>query len=259
MSETKDLPIYNFYDYMSSIFIYSHVKTFLIDPKRQQVEVICDWILLILTLICFIGTLFKIGLILIYFFIFQVLRAFGRYICSLCKLKGKISFCTSFINGCSFLKKIIKRTITYNFLLYQNFLIGTTMICSYLFFLFSSTIFYLKNKDEAEIPEKNTEYMIYFYLHFESLLLVQLLCYSFYACTDIKDMNITILSALGIFILLNLFLLIGYYIKEKIENVEGIFEHNEPQLIANIIFNFIFSILTGKCCYNIWTFKKDSK
>ena len=137
---------------MSSIFIYSHVKTFLIDPKRQQVEVICDLILLILTLIGLIGTFIKIGLILIYFFIFQVLRAFSRYLYSLCKLKCKKSFCTSFINGCSFLKKIVKRTITYNFLLYQNFFIGTTMIVSYIFFLFSSAIFYYKNTYEAEIP-----------------------------------------------------------------------------------------------------------
>ena len=133
------------------------------------------------------------------------------------------------------------------------------MIVSYIFFLFSSAIFYYKNTYEAEIPEKNTEYMIYFYLHFESLLLVQLLCYSFYACTDIKDMNITILSALGIFILLNLILIIGYFIKEKIENVDGIFEHNEPQLIINIIFNVIFSLLTIKCLINIFCFKKNSK
>ena len=38
MSETKDDFIYNFYDYMKSIFIYSHVRTYLIDPKRQEIE-----------------------------------------------------------------------------------------------------------------------------------------------------------------------------------------------------------------------------
>ena len=259
MSETKDLPIYNFYDYMSSIFIYSHVKTFLIDPKRQNYEVIFDWILFFLTSICFIETFIKFIIIFIYLFGYRTLIAFYHFLRTLCKLKCRISFGSSCINGCSFLKKIFKRTITFNFKLFQNMWIGMVMILSYLIFLVSSFIFYIKNIQQSKNPEKTEDYMIIFYIHFESILLVEILCYSFYACSDIQDMNISILSALGIFILLNLILIIGYFIKEKIENVDGIFEHNEPQLIINIIFNVIFSLLTIKCLINIFCFKKNSK
>ena len=259
MSETKDLPIYNFYDYMSSIFIYSHVKTFLIDPKRQNYEVTFDYILLILTVIFFFGTFIKFTLIFGYFFVYQAMKAFCTFLRSLYRLKCRKSFGSSCINGCSFLKKILKRTITFNFKLFQNMWIGVVMILSYLIFLVSSFIFYIKNILQAKNPEKTEDYMIIFYIHFESILLVEILCYSFYACSDIRDMNISILSALGIFILLNLILIIGYFIKEKIENVDGIFEHNEPQLIINIIFNVIFSLLTIKCLINIFCFKKNSK
>jgi hypothetical protein len=187
------------------------------------------------------------------------MKAFCTFLRSLCRLKCRKSFGSSCINGCSFLKKILKRTITFNFKLFQNMWIGVVMILSYLIFLVSSFIFYIKNILQAKNPEKTEDYMIIFYIHFESILLVEILCYSFYACSDIRDMNISILSALGIFILLNLILIIGYFIKEKIENVDGIFEHNEPQLIINIIFNVIFSLLTIKCLINIFCFKKNSK
>ena len=100
---------------------------------------------------------------------------------------------------------------------------------------------------------------VLFYLHFESLILIQLLCSSFYAYINFNEINISIISGLIIFVLLNLILIVGYEIREKIENVEGIFESYEPQLIINILFNFIFLLLNGKCLYNAIVFKKDCK
>lgn len=259
MSETRDLFIYNFYDYMSSIFIYSHVKTYLIDPNRQKVEKIIDIILLVISAICFSATLFKINVIILYFAFFHALPAFCKFLKVLCKTKFRINFSLTICNALNFFKKICKRIITFNFKLYHNNYVGFIMIFSYLFFLIISFEFYRQNNIHVDEVEKSFEYMIYFYLHFESILLVQLLCSSFYACKDTRDMNSAILSALGIFILLNLILFISYFIKDRIENVEGIFEHYEPQLITNLVFNFIFILINGKCLYNIIRFNKNCK
>ena len=38
MSEMKDLFFYNFYDYMKTVYVYSHLKTYLVDKQRQEIE-----------------------------------------------------------------------------------------------------------------------------------------------------------------------------------------------------------------------------
>ena len=71
MSETKDDFIYNFYDYMKSIFIYSHVRTYLIDPKRQAIEYGFDIALFSIAVVFVLISLFKLLVIIIYFFLFK--------------------------------------------------------------------------------------------------------------------------------------------------------------------------------------------
>ena len=84
------------------------------------------------------------------------------------------------------MKKMAKRIITFNFYLYQNIFINILMIGSYLFFLFSSLIFYFQNYNHAKDEEKSETYMRIFYAHFESMLLIQLLSCSFYACNFLQ-------------------------------------------------------------------------
>ena len=251
--------MYNYYDFMSSIFIYSHVKTFLIDPDRQELERNADLILLILTVVCLIAVVLKLVIIILYFLLYQTLLAFGKFIRSLFRVKFKIDYGASCKNFYYFMKKMIKRVITFNFYLYQNIFINILMIGAYLFYLFSSCIFYYQNYIHAKDEEKTENYMNIFYAHFESVLLIQLLICSFYACKDYNDMNLSIFSGFGMWILLNIILYLSYLIKDRIENVEGIFEHLEPQLMTNIVFNFIFSILYGKCLLNFILFKRESK
>ena len=50
MSEMKDDIIYKFYDYVKTIYIYSHLKTHLIDKDRQRIEKITNIILLAFSL-----------------------------------------------------------------------------------------------------------------------------------------------------------------------------------------------------------------
>lgn len=256
MSETQDTFLYNYYDYMSSIYIYFHVKTYLIDPSRQAVEKVFDNILLYLSLFFVLGIGFKIVVILIYFIFFQAFAAFIKFIINLFKLRFRINYGSSFKNAGSYLKKVIKRIFTFNFNLYNNKIVGSIMVISYFLFLISSTYFYSENNKHINESEKPEGYMRLFYFHFESILLIQLLCFSFYSC---HNMNIATACAVIFWVLLNIILYLGYLIKDRIENVEGIFEYNEPQLIMNMLFNLIFFLLDIKCFYNIIFSKKYRK
>ena len=256
MSETRDEFLYNYYDYMSAIYVYSHVKTYLMDPKRQEAENGFDLGLLVLTVICLSAAMFKIAVIIIYFIFFHAFSAFLNFFKSLFKLKFRIDYCSSFHNAFSFIQKVIKRIFTFNFYLYENNIIGIIMIFSYIIFLFSSCFFYFLNQDHITDSEKTENYMYHFYLHFESILLIQLLCSSFYACRNTK---LATINALVIFLLLNIILYFGFLVKEQIENYKGLYEHNEPQLTMNIVFNFIFLLLNGKGLWNFVTYNNNSK
>ena len=257
MSETKDTFLYNYYDFISSIYIYSHVKTYLIDPSRQKFERRFDLILAIMSAIFSLSFCFKFIVIFIYFFLLQSIPALVKFILAIFRLKCDINFGSSCKNACSLLKKIGKRIFTFNFYLYENNLIGFVMIFIYLLFLFSATYFYIDNQFQSDQSEKSETYMVIFYLHFESVLFIQLLCSSFYSC---QNMKISTISAIIHFVFLNLIIFLGYLIKENIENSEGIFLNKEPQLIMNSILNFFLLLLNGKSFFNaIFSNKKSKK
>ena len=254
MSETQDLLIYNIYDYMKSIYIYSHVKTYLIDPKRQEYELIFDKLLLAISLIFLIFSGLKVAIIVLYFIFIQAFAALISFIKSLFKIKFKINFWLSFINGVKYIIKVAKRIITFNFYLYENNIIGTIMIISYFFFLICSFYFFLLNHYLLNEVEKTEEYMKIFYLHFESLVLIQLLCSSFYA---LRNTKLSIICAFFIFIFMNLIIIVGYVITDRIENIEGKFEYDDPQKVMNIIINLILILLNGNCIFALINSKKS--
>ena len=255
MSETRDIFLYNFYDYMKSIFIYSHVRTYLIDPKRQEIELLFDILLLVIAAFFIFLSLFKFLVIIIYFFCVQALPAFITFIKMSCKSNFKTNYSSSCKNAMNYLKKVTKRICTFNFYLFENNIIGFFMVLSYFIFILSSFIFNLENVRDIHSSEKSEFYMVIFYLHFESILLIQILCSAFYGCHNSK---IAMSCGFGIFLLLNGILFIGYFITERIEDVDGIFEFDDPQAVMNIIFNLILFLLNGNCLY-ILTFKKFGK
>lgn len=256
MSEIKDDFAYNFYDFVKTIYIYSHVKTYLIDKDRQIVEQITNYILLILSIIFVTLSLFKILVILFYFIFIQALSAFIKFIISIFKTKFRISFCSSFKNAMSYLGKVFKRIYTFNFFLFHNKCIGFIMIFSYFLFLLTSCAFYSENLKLLSEIEKPGRYLVYFYFHFDSTILIQLLCSSFYAC---RDMKLSTLIAIGIFLIINGMLFLGYFIKEIIESSRGSFEFEEPQKVMNIIFNTIFLFINGISLFNFILYDKNSK
>jgi len=256
MSETKDDFIYNYYDYISPIFIYPHVKTYLIDSKRQEIEKVIDIILLVISSLLAALIIFKLFVIVVYFLFIRSLPQVIKFLINLCRFKCKINIGSSCKNALFNIKKVGKRISTFNFYIYENNLIGFVMVLSYLLFLVSSALFDIFNIKELDFSEKSDHYMKLFYIHFESMLLTHLLCTSFYAS---RNMSLDTITAVVLFILLNVVLYLGYLIKEKIENVEGIFENKEPQLIMNSLFNFIFAFINVKSFLNALFYDKNSK
>lgn len=256
MSETQDLLIYNFYDYMKIVYIYPHVKTYLIDPDRRDYELTFSYILLVISSTFMFVVGLKIVVILVYFLFAQTLTPFVHFLRLLCKSKFKIDCRSSLKNACEYLGKIFKRFFTFNFYLFQNILIDIIMILSYLLFLICNLHFLVLNIEQIDLSEKTMEYMYMFYIHFESFILIQILCSSFYAC---RNMKIAIISAFAIFALLNGITIIVYLAKERYENVEGLLEYSTPQKIVNIIYNLVLGLLNGTCFFNFVTHKKKSK
>lgn len=256
MSETQDSFLYNYYDYMKTIFLYSHVKTYLLDPTRQNYEFFLDSFLLVFSGIFLFAVGFKIGIIFVYFFVCQTFLPFLSFMRLLFKSKFKIDYKSSFINAKNYLFKVFKRFITFNFYLYQSNIFGALMILTYLLFLISSFAFFIINMQQIKMPEKSEYYMYLFYIHFYSFLSQQLLCSCFYAC---RDMKINVISSISLFILLILITIVGYVITERIENSEGKIDSDIPQNIMNIIYNTIFLLLHGNCLYNLFTYRMEGK
>lgn len=254
MSEMNDKFYYNFYDYMKTIYIYSHVKTNLVDKERQDLEELTIGILAVLSISFLSVSLFKVFVIIFYFIFMQSFAALIKFIISLYRTRFKVNFCSSFQNAIQYLGKVCKKIYTFNFNLFDNIFIGLTMNASYYLFLFSSACFYYKNIKLIQDIEKDLYYMHWFYIHFESAILVQLLFASFYAC---RNMKISTLVAFGLSASMNSMLFLGYYINVLYENSEGTFENNEPQRIMNIIFNTILILLNGVCLFKIVFYKKN--
>lgn len=256
MSEMKDTHFYNFYDYMKTVYIYSHLKTYLVDRQRQQIEEVTLYILLFLIIAFLISSFLKFIVIFLYFLFIQAITNFCKFLKTLCKTKFNINFCSSFKNAMSYLWKVLKRVYTFNFYVFGSRFNNFIMIGSYFFLLFSSTAFYLTNKSLLLELEKSDAYLIYFYMHFEAIIFVQLLNSSFYSQVQLTS---SIIYSFGLFFAMNGILFFGYIIKESYENKYGSFEFEEPQNILNIIFNCILFLLNFNCLIRILIHKKNGK
>ena len=256
MSEIIDDDFHNFYDFIKLIYVYSHVKTELQDSSKQNVEKVAAIVLMVLSGLFFLCTIFKVIVILIYFFFMQALTGFIKFLTSLFKTKCNVSLCSNFKNAISFLIKICKRIYTFNFYIYENRLINFIMTSSFIIFLFMSFFFFSYNFIKIDDVEKNIRYLIYFYLDFEFTLLVELLCNCFYSCRNmIKSTSL----AIGLFITMDCFLIFGYMYTNLLEDEDGSFENQEPQKIINIVFNIILLSLNSTSLYKIITYDKNSK
>jgi hypothetical protein len=256
MSEMKDLFFYNFYDYMKTVYVYSHLKTYLVDKQRQKIEEKTLAVLLGLIVSFLILSALKFMIIFFYFLFIQALTSFCKFLKTLCKTKFNVNFCSSFRNAMSYLWKVLKRVYTFNFYVFGNRLNNFIMVVSYFFLLITSCTFFVINNNLLSEIEKSESYLVFFYLHFEAIIFCQLLNASFYSKVPLTS---SIIYSFGLFLTFNGILFFGYHIKNIYENRYGSFEYEEPQSILNIIFNSILFLLNFNCLIRILIHKKNGK
>ncbi len=256
MSEIKDLFVYNFYDYMKTVYVYSHLKTYLVDKQRQQIEEGTLYALFVLIILFLILSGIKFFIILFYFLFIQALTSFCKFLKTICKTKFKLNFCSSLRNAISYLWKVLKRVYTFNFYIFGNKFNNFIMVGSYFLLLFSSLVFFYINNTKLSEIEKNDSYLFFFYLNFEAIIFVQLLNASFYSKVPLTS---SMIYSFGLFFTMNGILFFGYFIKDIYENRYGSFEFEEPQGILNIIFNSILFLLNFNCLIRILIHKKNGK
>ena len=256
MSETKEGEKYNLYDFTKSIYIFSHMKTLLVDKEVQNLEQTLLKIIKGFELAIYAIVLIKIIIIFGYFIFFQALIAFGNFIQLSYRTKCDISIKKFFIYFLLFFKRIFKKIYTFNFYIFQNKVISFFLILFFIINIILNYHFIDQNIDQIEYIEKNDSFINLYFSSFEFYLLMELICYMFYSVRNIVH---SILFAFGYFITLNIIIIFTYLYVQKYELLYGAFMLNEPQRILNIIIFSILMILKIYCLYKIIFFNKESK
>ena len=256
MSETKEALKYDLYDFTKSIYIFSHMKTLLVDKEVQEFEqkllAIIQWFVFSI----YFFVLFKIIIIFAYFLLFQARVAFVNFIKLSYKTKCDISLKTFFNYFLLFFARIFKKIYTFNFYIIQNKIISCFLICFFLINIILNYYFMEQNIKQIEFIEKDDYFINLFFSSFEFYLLMELICYMFYSVRNIIH---AMLFAFGYFISLNIIIMFAYLYIQKYEYLHGAFMLNEPQRILNIIIFSILMILKIYCLYKIIFFNKESK
>ncbi len=256
MSETKDETFYNLYDFSKSVYIFSHMKTNLVDESVQVVERFAVNLLVIISSVIFACVVFKSSIIIIYFLSVQAMPALYRYIKLLIKTKFSINFKNSCKNALMFITKVSRKIYTFNFYIIYSKIVSGIMIVSFWICLFSNFMFNLENKDNLENTEKPKNFLVFYFFSFELNLFIELILSTFYSHRNLFS---CCLLAFGYYIVINFIMIIAYSIANYMEYLDGAFLYEEPQRILNIIVFLILFLLKANCLYKILGFKKRSK
>lgn len=256
MSETKEYIFYDLYDFGKSVYIFSHMKTNLVDTSVQKTEKIALNILSTISAIIFFFVLIKTLIILGYFICSQAMTAFFRFVKMLFKTKFNINFKSSCKNSLMFFGRVFKKIYTFNFYIFYTKIINTFMIFSFWVCLVSNFLFNRINLFYIEKVEKEIDFLWGFYLSFQFNLLIEVVCSTFYAH---PNMNISSLLALGYYLVINVIIIVIFFWARRKEFLDGAFLLEEPQRVLNIIIFFILLVLKLNCLYKIIKFDKKSK
>ena len=256
MSETKEGIFYDLFDFSKSVYLFSHMKTNLVDSSVQIAEITAITFLMVITNIIFILVLFKTLIILGYFLCSQALTAFVRFVKALFKTKFNVSFKSSFKNSLMFFWRVFKKIYTFNFYLFYTKLISAFMIISFWICIFSNFQFNRINKNYIEEPEKGNDFLLYFFLSFQFNLLMEIICSIFYSSR--KSISSSLLS-FGYYVVINVIIIIVFLLVRRREYLKGAYLFEEPQRKLNIIIYSILFILKLNALYRIIKFNKRSK
>lgn len=256
MSQIEDIWYNNLYDFTKSVYIFSHMKTNLINPMVQKGEKFALNALIYSTYLIYLIVIIKIIIIIGYFILFQAFYAIGRYI--IMQIYAKFNNCleTNFKLVITFILRVLKRIYTFNFYIFHNKFISFLMIFCFIINVGGNFYFNWENNKQIEKEEKDITFLNFYFISFEFNLLIELLCYIFFSNIDIV---LGVLLSFGYFIIFNLIIYFGYLIAARYEYLYGAFLLEEPQRILNIIIFSILMILKINCVIKILKYNKKSK
>ena len=108
------------YDFSKSVYIFSHMKTNLVDSKVQTTEILAIYFIYVISVIIFFFVLIKTLIILGYFFCMQATTAFIRFIQMLFITKFNINCKSSCKNTLFFLREFAKKYILLIFIFFTQ-------------------------------------------------------------------------------------------------------------------------------------------
>ena len=155
MSEINEGLYYDFYDFTKSVYIFSHMKTNLVDTNVQAGEKAALIILNIMTGFFLAVVSIKIIIVFCYFLFFQALIAFCQFIRLIFKSGGKLYWKISFKNCLLFFVRIFKKIYTFNFYIFHGRLICIYLITIFLISTVLNFIFNYVNIEQITRPEKD--------------------------------------------------------------------------------------------------------
>ena len=256
MSETEEGFWYDLYSFTKSVYIFSHMKTNLVDVYVQIGERVALIILMVMATSIYFIVLFKILIIIVYILFLQASIAIYKFIKLVFRSKCDISIKSNMKYCWNFLLRVFKRIFTYNFYIFKNKSISSFVILIFLINVVCNNYFFFENFSHIREKEKGTAFLVYYFLFFEFNLLVELICYMFYSN---RNIFFVVLLSLGYFILLNIIIFFSHLYASRKEYLYGSFMNDEPQRVLNIIIFSILMILKINCLYQIKKYNKESK
>ena len=256
MSETKEGFFYDLYDFTKSVYIFSHMKTNLVDTAVQIGEKVALSLILAITSGLAFFVLFKLIIIILYFTFVQIIAAFISFINIIFISKFDIFWKSSLTNGCSYIMKVLKRIYTFNFYIFYNKAVCTFLIISFVTCIISNLCFNAINLDQIETLEKDNYFYAFYFLTFEINLLIEFICYMFYS-----NKNILFGSILSFvyWIVINIIIIVCFYFAQRYEYLYGVLLTEQPQKFLNIAIFSTLLILKLNCLFNIIKHNNQSK
>ena len=185
-TQSQCIIYYNIYDLIKNVYVYAHMDYYLMNKEKQKWECIFIILLVFFHILINIAVLFKILIIVIYFFIFKIIINFSKFIITLIKTNFQINWKSYFINVLLFVKNIFHKLYFYNFYKYDNMFISLILIVFYISFIISNTIFLLYNYKTIEDEIKEENFFIYHFLSIETSLIIEVSCCILYSLRKLK-------------------------------------------------------------------------
>ena len=237
-----------YFTFIKNIYVFSHLKTYLIDPDRQEKDKIMITVFLTITsLLCGIIA-FKILIIFLYFILIQTITHLCSCYKSFSLQKCKLSFVSTFSKAFIYIKNIIKRTFTYNFYIYDNIIIGVIYYIIYFAYLIFTFIYLSLVHEHITEEIKPISFNICYTIALELNLLIEIMCIVYY---HIRHIEKHFIMTWVFFILMNGTIFVLFKLHNVLIDKDGLFIKDEFKRVVNLIINSCFLIMNLSTFINI--------